>query len=144
MFEAVGEEYWLEFFGICERLLRPGGRMSLQTITMPHTRFRASRRSYTWVHKYIFPGGLIPSERAVDDAIRRGSGLRVASGHQIGDHYAPTLQMWRERFMQRWDDVRRLGFDETFRRTWEFYLAYCEAGFRTGAIGDIQLALERS
>ena len=69
MFEAVGEEYWPEFFGICDRLLAPGGCMSLQTITMPHGRFRATRRSYTWVHKYIFPGGLIPSEPAIADAL---------------------------------------------------------------------------
>ncbi len=143
MFEAVGEEYWSEFFGICDRLLVPGGRMSLQTITMPHGRFRASRRSYTWVHKYIFPGGLIPSQPAIDEALRRSSRLRVSSSDEIGNHYGPTLKMWRERFIDRWDEVRGLGFDETFRRTWEFYLAYCEAGFRTGAIGDVQLGLQR-
>jgi cyclopropane-fatty-acyl-phospholipid synthase len=117
--------------------------MSLQTITMPHGRFRATRRSYTWVHKYIFPGGLIPSEPAIADALSDGSGLRIASSCEIGVHYAPTLRMWRERFLDRWDDVCRLGFDDTFRRTWEFYLAYCEAGFRSGAIGDVQMALQR-
>jgi cyclopropane-fatty-acyl-phospholipid synthase len=143
MFEAVGEEYWAEFFGICDGLLAPGGRMGLQTITMPHNRFRASRRSYTWVHKYIFPGGLIPSEPAIADALQRGSRLRVAFTDEIGDHYARTLRIWRERFLERWDDVRELGFDDTFRRTWEFYLAYCEAGFRTGAIGDVQMALQK-
>jgi cyclopropane-fatty-acyl-phospholipid synthase len=143
MFEAVGEEYWAEFFGICDGLLAPGGRMGLQTITMPHSRFRASRRSYTWVHKYIFPGGLIPSEPAIADALQRGSRLRVASTDEIGHHYASTLRIWRERFLERWDDVRGLGFDDTFRRTWEFYLAYCEAGFRTGAISDVQMALQK-
>ena len=143
MFEAVGEEYWPEFFGICDRLLAPGGCMSLQTITMPHGRFRATRRSYTWVHKYIFPGGLIPSEPAIADALSQASHLRIASSNEIGQHYAPTLRMWRERFLDRWDDVCGLGFDDTFRRTWEFYLAYCEAGFRSGAIGDVQMALQR-
>jgi cyclopropane-fatty-acyl-phospholipid synthase len=143
MFEAVGEEYWSEFFGICDRLLAPGGRMSLQTITMPHGRFRATRRSYTWEHKYIFPGGLIPSEPAIADALSEASHLRIASSNEIGQHYAPTLRLWRERFLDRWDEVRGLGFDDTFRRTWEFYLAYCEAGFRSGAIGDAQMAIQR-
>jgi cyclopropane-fatty-acyl-phospholipid synthase len=143
MLEAVGEEYWPEYFGVCDRLLAPGGRMALQTITMPDARYRASRRSYTWVHKYIFPGGLIPSERAIDDALVRGSRLRVAAARPIGEHYGPTLQAWRERFLARMDDVRALGFDDTFRRMWEFYLAYCEAGFRTHALGDVQLELAR-
>jgi cyclopropane-fatty-acyl-phospholipid synthase len=143
MFEAVGEEYWPEYFGICDRLLAPGGRMALQTITMPDRRYRASRRSYTWVHKYIFPGGLIPSERAISQALAHGSRLRIADSTEIGHHYGPTLRAWRERFLARFDEVRALGFDDTFRRTWEFYLAYCEAGFRSGAIGDVQMVLER-
>jgi cyclopropane-fatty-acyl-phospholipid synthase len=143
MFEAVGEEYWPEYFAVCDRLLAPGGRMALQTITMPDDRYRASRRSYTWVHKYIFPGGLIPSERAIARALERGSRLRVSSATEIGHHYPATLRAWRERFLARYEEVRGLGFDETFRRTWEFYLAYCEAGFRHGAIGDVQLVLER-
>jgi cyclopropane-fatty-acyl-phospholipid synthase len=118
--------------------------MALQTITMPDARYRASRRSYTWMHKYIFPGGLIPSERAIADALRRGSRLRVTAAAEIGSHYAPTLRAWRERFLARWSEARALGFDDTFRRTWEFYLAYCEAGFGTGALGDVQLTLERA
>ncbi|HEY0388275.1 MAG TPA: cyclopropane-fatty-acyl-phospholipid synthase family protein [Gaiellales bacterium] len=144
MFEALGEEYWPVFFGVCDRLLAPGGRMALQTITMPDARYRASRRSYTWIHKYIFPGGLIPSEQAIDQALAGASELRVAGRRDIARHYAPTLRAWRERFLAHWEDVRALGFDDTFRRMWEFYLAYCEAGFRTGAIGDVQLALERT
>jgi cyclopropane-fatty-acyl-phospholipid synthase len=143
MFEAVGEEYWPGYFAACDRLLAPGGRMALQTITMPDDRYRASRRSYTWVHKYIFPGGLIPSERAIAAALERGSRLRVSSATEIGHHYPATLRAWRERFLARFEEVRGLGFDDTFRRTWEFYLAYCEAGFRHGAIGDVQLVLER-
>jgi len=144
MFEALGEEYWPVFFTACERLLAPGGRMALQTITMPDARYRASRRSYTWVHKYIFPGGLIPSEEAIDTALRGASRLHVVDRRQIGQHYGPTLHAWRERFLARWEDVQALGFNETFRRMWEFYLAYCEAGFRAGALGDVQLAMERA
>jgi len=143
MFEAVGEEYWPDFFGTCDRLLRPGGRLAMQTITMPHDRYLASRRSYTWVHKYIFPGGMIPSQEALAGAVERGSQLRVAASREIGEHYGPTLAAWRERFLGRWEDVRALGFDDAFRRAWEFYLAYCEAGFRNGALGDVQLLLER-
>jgi cyclopropane-fatty-acyl-phospholipid synthase len=143
MFEAVGERYWADYFAACDRMLAPGGSMALQTITMPHRRYRASRRSYTWIHKYIFPGGLIPSEQAIDAALARGSGLRVADAAEIGEHYVPTLRAWRQRFLERFDEARALGFDDTFRRTWEFYLAYCEAGFRAGALGDVQLTLER-
>ena len=144
MFEAVGEEYWPEFFAVCDRLLAPGGRMALQTITMPDDRYRASRRSYTWVHKYIFPGGLIPSE----PAIARGARARLAAAGLVGHRDRPPLRPPRcepgaSGSWPRFDEVRGLGFDDTFRRTWEFYLAYCEAGFRHGAIGDVQLVLER-
>jgi cyclopropane-fatty-acyl-phospholipid synthase len=144
MFEAVGERYWPAFFACCDRYLRPGGAMGLQTITMPHARYRATRRTYGWVHKYIFPGGLIPSEAAIARALRDGSSLRVAATSEIGHFYTTTLRMWRERFVARADEVAALGFDATFRRMWEFYLAYCEAGFATGALGDVQLRLARA
>jgi cyclopropane-fatty-acyl-phospholipid synthase len=144
MFEAVGERYWPTFFACCDRYLRPGGAVGLQTITMPHARYRATRRTYGWVHKYIFPGGLIPSEAAIGRALRDGSSLRVAAAGEIGHFYAPTLRMWRERFVARADEVAALGFDATFRRMWEFYLAYCEAGFATGALGDVHLRLARA
>jgi cyclopropane-fatty-acyl-phospholipid synthase len=143
MFEAVGERYWPAFFASCDRYLRPGGAMGMQTITMPHPRYRATRRTYGWVHKYIFPGGLIPSEQALDLAVRRGSSLRIEATSEIGQFYPATLRMWRERFLARVDEVAALGFDVTFRRMWEFYLAYCEAGFGTGALGDAQLRLAR-
>ena len=112
MFEAVGEEYWPEYFAVCDRLLAPGGRMALQTITMPDDRYRASRRSYTWVHKYIFPGGLIPSERAIARALERGSRLRVSSATEIGHHYPATLRAWRGAVLARYEEVRGLGFDD--------------------------------
>jgi cyclopropane-fatty-acyl-phospholipid synthase len=132
------------FFERCDAYLRPGGAMAMQTITMPHPRYRATRRTYGWVHKYIFPGGLIPSEAALDRAVRGGSSLRIEAASEIGQFYPATLRMWRERFLARADEVAALGFDVTFRRMWEFYLAYCEAGFRTGALGDLQLRLARS
>ena len=143
MFEAVGERYWPAFFATCDRLLRPGGAMAMQTITMPHRRFRDSRRPHTWMHRYIFPGGLIPSEQAIGEAMARASRLRTTAAVQIGHHYAETLRHWRARFLARRAEVRALGFDEPFVRMWEFYLAYCQAGFATGTIGDVQLRLER-
>ncbi len=143
MLEAVGEEYWPAFFAACDRLLEPGGSIALQTITMPHRRYLASRHAYGWIHKYIFPGGLIPSREAIDRALRDASSLRVTAGAEIGHHYATTLRRWRERFLARREQVHALGFDGTFVRMWEFYLAYCEAGFATGALGDAQLRLAR-
>jgi cyclopropane-fatty-acyl-phospholipid synthase len=143
MIEAVGERYWPAFFRTIDRLLAPGGRVALQTITIPHHRMLAIRSSYTWVHKYIFPGGVIPSLRAIEETLRAQTSLRVVARRDLGQSYAKTLQMWRERFLSRWDEVSRLGFDTVFRRMWEFYLAYCEAGFRVGYIDVSQLALAR-
>ena len=143
MLEAVGEEYWPVFFATCDRLLQPGGAMGLQTITMPHRRYLASRHAYSWIHKYIFPGGLIPSREAIDRSLRDASSLGVTHAAEIGHHYATTLRHWRTRFLEQRERVHALGFDHTFVRMWEFYLAYCEAGFATGAIGDVQLRLAR-
>src|SRR5205814_9744306 len=99
MLEAVGEEYWPAFFAACDALLAPGGRMALQTITMPHPRYRATRGTYGWIHKYVFPGGAIPSLAALEAACRRGSALGVRARAEIGLHYVPTLRAWRERFL---------------------------------------------
>jgi cyclopropane-fatty-acyl-phospholipid synthase len=143
MIEAVGERYWPAFFRTIERLLAPGGRVALQTITIPHDRMLAIRSSYTWVHKYIFPGGVLPSLRAIEETLRTHTSLRIVARRDLGASYAKTLQQWRERFLSRWDEVSRLGFDGVFRRMWEYYLAYCEAGFRVGYIDVSQLALAR-
>ncbi len=143
MFEAVGEAYWPTFFMACDRLLQVGGAMAMQTITMSHQRFLATRRQFGWIHKYIFPGGLIPSLEAIDAALAQGSALRVSRHDEIGGHYVRTLAEWRERFVAQQARVAALGFTHEFRRMWEFYLAYCEAGFATGAVGDAQILLSR-
>jgi cyclopropane-fatty-acyl-phospholipid synthase len=143
MIEAVGDRYWPAFFRTLDRLLAPGGRVALQAITMAHDRMLATRRAYTWMHKYIFPGGTLPSLRAIEDTVREHTSLRVVSRRELGQHYAETLRQWRERFLSRWEDARRLGFDGVFRRMWEYYLAYCEAGFRVGYLNVNQLALAR-
>ncbi|MBW8485499.1 SAM-dependent methyltransferase [Actinomadura parmotrematis] len=131
MIEAVGARHWPEYFATLRRLLAPGGRAGLQAITMPHDRMLASRDTHTWVQKYIFPGGLIPSHEAIAGHAT-AAGLRVTGRADFGVHYAETLRRWRERFLAAAPEVEALGFDATFRRMWELYLAYSEAGFRCG------------
>ncbi|MFC4604924.1 class I SAM-dependent methyltransferase [Rhodococcus kronopolitis] len=143
MIEAVGFDYWPAYFRTLDRLLIPGGRVALQAITMPHDRMLASRNTYTWVHKYIFPGGLLPSAEAIDAVTRRETSLRVVDRFAMGAHYAETLRLWRERFGARGTEVTALGFDDVFRRMWEFYLAYSEAGFRSGYLDVQQLVFRK-
>ncbi|MFJ9424837.1 class I SAM-dependent methyltransferase [Streptomyces sp. NPDC101249] len=137
MIEAVGAEFWAEYFRTIDARLAPGGRAVLQAITMPHDRMVASRDTFTWISKYIFPGGLLPSVEAIDETVREHTTLRTARRDGYGGHYAETLRLWRERFTERAGEVDALGFDETFRRMWTFYLAYSEAGFRSGYL-DVQ------
>jgi cyclopropane-fatty-acyl-phospholipid synthase len=144
MIEAVGERYWDTYFSQLDRLLAPGGRIGLQSITMPHDAMMASRRTYTWIQKYIFPGGLIPSVTAIEDSLARSTRLRVTRRHDFGAHYARTLSSWQTRFLAQKDEVTALGFDEVFIRMWLFYLCYAEAGFRAGYLDVSQLTLERS
>ena len=127
MFEAVGYEYYGAFFGQCSRLLKPGGRMFLQTITMSDQRFDDYRRDFDWIRKYIFPGSLLASVAAIARAVQVHTDLRIEWMQDVGLHYAHTLRCWRERFI----------------RMWEFYLASCEAGFSTRHIGDAQLVLAK-
>ncbi len=143
MIEAVGEEYWPVYFDTLDQRTAPGGRVALQAITMPHDRMIATRDTYTWIHKYVFPGGVIPSTEAIAQAAGR-TGLRLASSDGFGPHYAETLRLWRARFTQQADGVAALGFDATFRRLWEFYLAYCEAGFASGYLNVRQILLTKN
>lgn len=141
MIEAVGAEYWPVYFAALDRLVAPGGRVAIQAITMPHERMLATKDTYTWIHKYIFPGGMLPSVQVVEEMARRHTGLRVARCEGYGAHYAQTLKLWRERFTERADRIAELGFDDTFRRMWTFYLAYCEAGFASGYLDVHQILL---
>jgi cyclopropane-fatty-acyl-phospholipid synthase len=143
MIEAVGERFWPTYFRALDQLLAPGGRVGLQAITMPHDRMIATRRSYTWIHKYIFPGGIIPSLRTIAENLEAHTRLSIVERRDLGPHYAHTLALWRERFLTNWGRLEG-SFDETFRRMWEFYLAYCEAGFRAGYLGVSQLGLARA
>ncbi len=143
MIEAVGEEYWPEYFRTIEQRLAPGGVAAVQAILMSHERLLATKHSYGWIQKHIFPGGLIPSLQSIDETTSAHTGLRVTEVNDFGHDYAETLRRWRDQFLASWPEVRALGFDETFRRKWEFYLAYCEAGFGTGYLDVAQIRLER-
>ena len=144
MIEAVGETYWPDYFATLDQLLAPGGAVSIQAITMAHERVLATRRSFGWIQKYIFPGGLIPSLRAIDETLEAHTSLRVVRRRELREHYARTLRLWREQFVGASPALRAHGFDETFRRVWEFDLAYSEAGFRSGYLGLSQLRLTRA
>jgi cyclopropane-fatty-acyl-phospholipid synthase len=143
MIEAVGEKYWPTYFAKIDELLAPGGKAAIQAILLEHHRMVATRNTYTWIHKYIFPGGLLPSTEAIESVLEHHTGLRLSHVDAIGPHYGHTLRLWRERFLDNWAEIEALGFDETFRRMWEFYLAYCEAGFRSGYLDDAILTIER-
>ncbi|MFD8495297.1 class I SAM-dependent methyltransferase [Amycolatopsis sp. NPDC059657] len=143
MIEAVGADYWPAFYATIGQRLRPGGRFGLQAITMNHDRMLASAASYTWMHKYIFPGGLIPSVTSIEQGLAEHARLTPHGLREFGQDYARTLKIWRERFTQRWAEVAEHGFDEVFRRMWEFYLAYSEAGFRSGYLKVHQFGFAR-
>ena len=138
MIEAVGYDFWPTYFATLDRLVTPDGRVAIQAITMPHDRMVASRNTYTWIQKYIFPGGLIPSTEAIIGITERQTRLRTVDMFSLRPHYAETLRMWRERFVERRDAVAALGFDDVFHRMWELYLAYSEAGFRSGYLDGYQ------
>ncbi|GAA1841194.1 class I SAM-dependent methyltransferase [Nocardioides marinus] len=144
MIEAVGHEYWRTYFETIDKVLAPGGKVAIQAITMPHDRMLATRNTYTWIHKYIFPGGLLPSVEAVDEVTREHTSLRLVERFQFGSHYAETLRLWDEAFLARADEVVALGFDDVFLRMWHFYLEYSRAGFASGYIDDYQLLWERA
>jgi len=143
MIEAVSERYWPDYFRALERLLAPGGRIGLQAITMPHHRMMATRYTKTWILKYIFPGGLIPSVRSIEDNLRQHTRLEITGRHEFGLDYARTLEIWTARFAAAADQLTGLGFDEVFRRMWLLYLAYSEAGFRARYLQVWQFQLQR-
>ena len=144
MLEAIGEKQFGTYFAAIDRLLGPGGRACVQTILVPDDRWERYRKSPDWIERYIFPGCLIPALSPLAAASASSSHLLIHEVEEIGPHYAETLKRWRESFTIRIDEVRALGYDERFERTWNFYLASCEAAFRTRWVRDVQLTLERS
>ncbi len=144
MFEAVGQEYWPTYFDKIRDVLVPGGRAGLQIITIQNELFEEYNRRTDFIQKYVFPGGMLPSEAELKPVTDR-AGLHWSAVERFGQDYADTLKLWDERFQAAWPDIRRMGgFDERFRRLWRFYLAYCEAGFRSARTDVLQLALTRA
>jgi cyclopropane-fatty-acyl-phospholipid synthase len=143
MLEAVGAEYYAAYFEAVDRALRPGGKASIQVITFPDAAYEAQRRGANWIQTYIFPGGLCPSVAVIEQHLHT-TRLLLRSATDIGPHYATTLRAWRSNFLANLDAVRAQGFDERFIRTWEYYLALCEAGFATGLSQDHQIVLEKA
>ncbi|MGI9658428.1 MAG: class I SAM-dependent methyltransferase, partial [Gaiellaceae bacterium] len=143
MLEAIGHAQLPTFFAACDRLLEPQGLACIQTIAMPDQRYERYRRRTDWIREYIFPGANLPSLTAVAAALTRASALTIHDVEDIGIHYAKTLRLWRERFHANIDAVRALGYGPRFERTWDFYLASCEAGFAIRALRDLQLVLTR-
>lgn len=143
MIEAVGEEYWPTYFSKIDSLLAPGGKVAIQAILMPHQRMVATRKSFGWIQKYIFPGGLIPSFEAIENTLGEHTSMRVSERVDFGQDYAETLRRWRTSFMQHEHTVKQLGFDDTFMKMWEYYLAYCEAGFASGYLQVSQIQMTR-
>ncbi len=143
MIEAVGANHWDEYFSTIDRSLAPGGRVGIQAILQDDYTVLATRDTYTWIRKYIFPGGQLASVEAIERALTASTALRIADRYSFGRHYAETLRQWRARFEAAAEQVAGLGFDETFRRMWSLYLAYSEAGFRTGYLDVQQLTLTK-
>ncbi|MFO7556641.1 MAG: cyclopropane-fatty-acyl-phospholipid synthase family protein [Desulfobacterales bacterium] len=143
MIEAVGHQYLDTFFQICSRLLKANGMMLLQAITIIDQVFDIHKRSVDFSKRYIFPGSCIPSIHAIMSSIARETDLKLFHLEDITAHYVRTLAEWRKRFFDHIDDVRKLGFSETFIRMWEYYLCYCEGGFAERYLGDVQMLLTK-
>lgn len=142
MFEAVGEEYWPVFFKAMNAALRPGGRASMQVITINEADFESYRRNTDFIQLYIFPGGMLPTVTRFHECAAQ-AGFRVVDTSLHADDYATTLAHWARDFDAACDDVKALGFDERFIRMWHYYLAYCEAGFKTEKVNLARFTLEK-
>ncbi|HEY1934019.1 MAG TPA: cyclopropane-fatty-acyl-phospholipid synthase family protein [Acetobacteraceae bacterium] len=137
MLEAVGEAWWPTWFDLLRTRLRPDGTVVFQSITIDDARFEFYRRNADFIQRYIFPGGMLPSPGALRAQIAR-AGLAPHAMEAFGESYALTLRIWQERFQAAWPDIAASGFNDRFRRMWEYYLSYCEAGFRTHSV-DVSL-----
>ena len=133
MFEAGGEEHWRNYFETIKTRLKPGGLAGIQSITIANEFFETYKRRPDFIQKYIFPGGILPSEDKLNNAVS-SAGLKILDDYYFGKSYAETLRRWQSTFEQKWDDIKNLGFDEKFQKMWRYYLSYCEAGFESGHI----------
>jgi cyclopropane-fatty-acyl-phospholipid synthase len=143
MIEAVGHRYFDTYFRKCSELLKPDGTFVLQAIVMPDRRYAQYLKSVDFIQKYVFPGGCLPSMSAILESMSRVTDLRFVHAEDFGTHYAQTLREWRQRFHQRQDEVRGLGFSERFIRMWNYYLCYCEAAFDERCTGVVQILFDK-
>jgi cyclopropane-fatty-acyl-phospholipid synthase len=143
MIEAVGHQYYGDYFAHCASLLKDNGAALIQAITIQDQRFSAALKEVDFIQRYIFPGSNIPSITAICNAATHRSDLKLSHLEDIGYHYALTLEAWRKNFFRHIEQVKNLGFSEEFIRMWEFYLSYCEGGFRERWIGDAQLVFTK-
>ncbi len=141
MIEAVGHHFFDTFFNKCSELLKPNGEMLLQAITIADQRFESAKKEIDYIKRYIFPGSCIPSVDSISRSVTKSTDMRVLNSEDIGVHYAITLQKWRERFFENIESIKAQGFSDAFIRMWEFYLCYCEGGFRERVISDVQMHL---
>ncbi|MEW9918823.1 class I SAM-dependent methyltransferase [Marimonas sp. MJW-29] len=142
MFEAVGEKYWPVYFDTVRERLKPGRSATLQIITVDHARWDVYKRGVDFIQKYIFPGGMLPSPKVLREQIER-AGLVVEKSIEFGKSYDITLRRWHDTFNDKWDQIRALGFDDRFRRMWNFYLTSCAATFDSGNCDVTQITIRR-
>lgn len=142
MFEAVGEKYWPAYFETLKRCLNPGAKATLQIITLQEARFETYRKGVDFIQKYIFPGGMLPSKTALREQVQ-AVGLEQVDSFAFGDSYSQTLRRWHHTFNARWPEVAALGFDDRFRRMWNFYLTSCAGSFRGENCDVIQLTVAK-
>jgi len=142
MFEAVGEKYWPVYFDTLRERLKPGRQATLQIITVQDKRWEIYKRGVDFIQKYIFPGGMLPAPKVLRQQVDR-AGLELAGSIGFGESYSQTLRRWHDTFDARWDEVARLGFDDRFRRMWDFYLCSCAAAFRFGVTDVIQITVRK-
>lgn len=143
MIEAVGHEFLPSYFSQISDLLLPTGAAMIQGITMPDHRYTQYLKEVDYIRTRVFPGSCVPSASAMIAAAVKDSDLRPADLHDFGYHYSRTLREWRLRFLENENQIKKLGYDEHFRRAWLYYLSYCEAGFEEGYTGDIHLLLAK-
>jgi cyclopropane-fatty-acyl-phospholipid synthase len=142
MFEAVGEKYWPVFFSTVRDRLKPGAVAALQIITVQDARWQVYKRGVDFIQKYIFPGGMLPCPSVLRQQVE-AAGLQFSGSHEFGESYSQTLRRWHETFNERWDDVAAQGFDDRFRRMWNFYLTSCAASFHSGNTDVTQISVTR-
>ncbi|MGZ2258031.1 class I SAM-dependent methyltransferase [Roseobacter sp. A03A-229] len=142
MFEAVGERYWPAYFSVVRDRLKPGGAATLQIITVADRRWKVYKRGVDFIQKYIFPGGMLPSPSVLREQIGK-AGLAVERSIEFGESYSVTLRRWHETFNEKWDQVSHLGFDDRFRRLWNFYLTSCAATFESANCDVTQITVKR-